>query len=73
MQKRILFTIITLFILFHSYGNNPSLPEKLYFSHNELYKKPNYAHNPYIIESKYDFSEVASIITKGCYNDYEKI
>ena len=74
MIKNIVFIILGLYISLNtSAENNYKIPEKLHLGHNELYKKPNYAHNPYIINSRYDFSEVAKSITKGCNNDYEKI
>ena len=57
MIKKCVSIIIGIFISFNISAENDSIvPDRLYFSHNELYKKPNYAHNPYIIESKYDFS-----------------
>lgn len=71
MIKRIL-TII--FILTSSIsivfadGNN-SLS---YFKNKAYYKKPN-PNLDYISTSKYDFSDFANSLTKGCSNDYEKI
>ena len=74
MIKKYVSIIIGIFISFNiSAENDSSVPDRLYFGHNELYKKPNYTHNPYIIKSRYDFSKVANIITEGCNNDYERI
>ena len=73
MLKRI-FVIILVFVSIRAVSENGShLPEKMYFGYNESYKKPNYKHNPYIIKSKYDYSDVTSTITKGCSSDYERI
>lgn len=74
MIKKCVSIIIGIFISFNISAENDSIvPDRLYFGHNELYKKPNYTHNPYIIKSRYDFSKVANIITEGCNNDYERI
>ena len=73
MLKRI-FVIILVFVSIRAVSENVShLPEKMYFGYNESYKEPNYKHNPYIIKSKYDYSDVTSTITKGCSSDYERI
>ena len=74
MLKKIVFIIIfTSFILHITFNNDLNAQQKLYFGNNELYKEPNQAYNPYILESKYDYSNVARTITKECKNDYEKI
>lgn len=73
MIKKITFIIFTIFISVSTFADNPNIPTKLYYGHNELYKKPNYAYNPHILKSKYDYSDVTLSITQGCNSDYERI
>ena len=73
MSKKITLIIFTILFSVNAFADNPNVPTKLYFGHNELYKKPNYAYNPHIIKSKYDYSDITLSITRGCNSDYERI
>lgn len=47
--------------------------EHLYFDDVTYFKKHNHKPNKYLIESNYDYINVALAITKDCSTDYEKI
>lgn len=48
-------------------------PDKLFFNNVSYYKKPVFGHNIYVLNSNYNYVNVAHSITKGCNTDYEKI
>lgn len=73
MSKKITLIIFTILFSVNAFADNTNVPTKLYLGHNELYKKPNYAYNPHIIKSKYDYSDITLSITRGCNSDYERI
>ena len=48
MIKEITFIIFTMFISVCTFGDNPNVPAKLYYGHNELYKKHTTLNNRHV-------------------------
>lgn len=65
----LILTISTAF----SQNNFNCYPENVYFKNVAYYKRPNYENNPFLMESHYDYINVALTLTANCTDDYERI
>lgn len=73
MLKRNVILALLLFCSILSFAQNMGNNDGDYFKNVSYYKKHNYGHNMYILNSNYNYINVANTITEGCSTNYEKI